>query len=342
MSVKPQILVFGPLFALIMGLFLSETAAQEPTRCTCEKPEGHAPIGVMGDHAHDEGESMISYRYMFMDMDGNRSGSHRIGNTEVLSNYMVTPTDMEMHMHMLSFMYAPIDDFTLMAMFPFTEISMNHLTRAGTTFKTQASGLGDIQITGLWKLLDGRSHRAHFNAGVSLPSGSIDERDDTPAGAQSKLPYPMQLGSGTVDLRPGLTYSGEHERVSWGSQAIGTVRLGENDNDYTLGDRFDASMWGAYAPSDWLSGSLRIAYQHWGNIDGADPDLNPMMISTADPDLRGGTRWDLGIGMNFYVPEGPMEGFRLAGEMLLPFYQDLDGPQLETDLTLVFGAQMTF
>ena len=109
MSVKPQILVFGPLFALIMGLFVSEAAAQETTRCTCEKPEGHAPIGVMGDHAHDEGESMISYRYMLMDMDGNRSGSHRVGNTEVLSNYMVTPTDMEMHMHMLSFMYVPVE-----------------------------------------------------------------------------------------------------------------------------------------------------------------------------------------------------------------------------------------
>ena len=194
----------------------------------------------------------------------------------------------------------------------------------------------------LWKLLDGRSHRAHFNAGVSLPSGSIDERDDTPAGAQSKLPYPMQLGSGTVDLRPGLIYSGEYERVSWGFQAIGTIRLGENDNDYTLGDRFDASMWSAYAPNDWLSGSLRIAWQSWGNIDGADPDLNPMMIPTADPDLRGGERLDLGVGMNFYVPEGSLENFRLAAELLFPLYQNLDGPQLEADLTLVFGAQMTF
>lgn len=340
---KEYFLAFTLIF--LANPFVAKTIAQEisePVRCSCEKPEGHAPIGVMGDHAHDEGESMLSYRYMSMDMDGNRSGTRRVGNTEVLSNYMVTPTDMEMHMHMLGFMFAQSDSLTLMAMVPFTEVSMNHLTRAGTTFKTRASGLGDIQVAGLWKLLDGRTHRAHLNMGMSLPSGSIDERDDTPAGAQSKLPYPMQLGSGTVDLRPGVTYSGELDRVSWGTQALGTVRLGENDNDYTLGDRFDTSVWGAYAANDWVSGSLRIAWQRWGNIDGADPDLNPMMIPTADPDLRGGERWDLGIGVNFYVPSGSLEGFRLASEVLIPLSQDLDGPQLETDVALVFGAQMTF
>ena len=67
-----------------------------------------------------------------------------------------------------------------------------------------------------------------------------------------------------------------------------------------------------------------------------------MMVPTADPDLRGGERLDLGVGANLYVPEGAMEGFRLAAEVLFPLHQDLDGPQLETDLTLVVGAQMTF
>ncbi len=337
------ILVF--MLLTLMGPFISNAGAEtdrEDFRCSCEKPEGHAPIGVMGDHAHDEGESMISYRYMFMDMSGNRSGTNRVGNMEVLTDYMVTPTDMEMHMHMLSFMYAPNDFLTLMTMLPFKEISMEHLTRAGTTFKTHASGLADVQVAGLWKLLDTNKHRAHLNTGISLPSGNIDERDDTPAGAQSKLPYPMQLGSGTVDLRPGLTYTGDYERFSWGTQAMGTVRLGENDNDYTPGNSFDATTWGAYAANDWVSASLRLAYQNWGNIDGADPDLNPMMIPTADPTLRGGERWDIGLGINLYVPEGTMQGLRLASELLFPVYQNLNGPQLESDLIFVVGAQMTF
>ncbi len=39
------------------------------------RADGHAPIGVMGDHMHHKGEWMLSYRYMHMDMEGNRIGT---------------------------------------------------------------------------------------------------------------------------------------------------------------------------------------------------------------------------------------------------------------------------
>src|SRR6056297_729110 len=42
------------------------------------RADGHAPIGVMGDHRHKTGEVMLSYRYMFMDMRGNRTGDDSI------------------------------------------------------------------------------------------------------------------------------------------------------------------------------------------------------------------------------------------------------------------------
>ena len=35
----------------------------------------HAPIGVMGDHMHKQGEMMISYRMMNMEMSGNIQGT---------------------------------------------------------------------------------------------------------------------------------------------------------------------------------------------------------------------------------------------------------------------------
>ena len=37
---------------------------------TAARPDGHAPISVMGDHMHAMGEWMVSYRYMTMDMEG--------------------------------------------------------------------------------------------------------------------------------------------------------------------------------------------------------------------------------------------------------------------------------
>ncbi|MDE0514442.1 MAG: transporter, partial [Gammaproteobacteria bacterium] len=38
----------------------------------------HAPIGVMGDHMHEKDEFMLSYRFMHMDMQGNRAGTDSI------------------------------------------------------------------------------------------------------------------------------------------------------------------------------------------------------------------------------------------------------------------------
>ena len=315
--------------------------------CTCNtlhaqnhggRADDHAPIGVMGDHTHHEGEGMLSYRYMFMDMDGNRSGSNRVSTQDVLNQFMVSPEDMDMHMHMLGAMYAPTDSLTLMLMIPFIELSMNHQTRSGMRFKTRTQALGDISLTGLIKVWNNDDHFLHLNAGVSLPSGEIDSRDDTPAGAQMKLPYPMQAGSGTVDLLPGITYRGYEDAWSWGAQLRGTIRLGENDNDYTLGNRVQTTAWLGYLIAPEVSTSLRVNYERWGNIDGADPDLNPMMVPTADPDRRGGSRFDLGFGVTTLA----FEKSRLAVELLLPTYQDLDGPQLETDLQLIIGLQQSF
>lgn len=304
------------------------------------RPDSHAPIGVMGDHLHKSGEWMLSYRYMRMQMDGNRSGTNSLSAQQVLDQgYMVTPLEMTMEMHMFGAMYAPSDDVTLMVMIPFVRNEMDHLTGMGANFTTSSDGLGDVSVTALWRMHEDDLDRAHLNLGFSLPTGSIDERDATPANPDAKLPYPMQLGSGTVDLILGGTWTRLAEGYSLGGQALATLRLGENDEDYTLGDRYQASVWGTYPLSRGTTVSLRLAYNAVGNIDGADPELNPAMVPTADPNLRGGQRVDLGLGLNFLNGSGNLSGLRLAGEILFPIYQDLDGPQLETDSTLILGLQ---
>lgn len=308
------------------------------------RPDGHAPIGVMGDHTHSAGEIMFTYRFMLMDMDGNRIGTKKVSNQRVLRDFMVTPTDMQTQMHMFSLMYAPTDYITLMGMLPYVKKEMNHLTRMGTRFKTETEGLGDIKFAGLIKIFDNYSQRVHITAGLSLPTGSIDKKDRTPAGPNQQLPYPMQLGSGTWDLLPAVTYLGQYKAVSWGSQISGVIRLGENDRDYTLGDQFDATAWGAWDWFNWVSTSYRLDWSSWGNIDGADPALNPAVVPTADPKLRGGDRLDMLFGLNFLVAEGPrfIQGQRLAVEFGFPVFQDLNGPQLESDWVLWLGWQYAF
>ena len=314
----------------------------DPDKWSSSRPDGHAPIGVMGDHAHQKGEFMASYRYMFMNMDGNRDGTNSISDSEVLQDFMVTPVDMTMDMHMFGAMYGVSDNLTVMAMVPFVSKEMEHLTRMGTRFTTNSEGIGDIKTTALYTIFDKDKQRVHLNLGVSFPTGSINERDDTPAGEDQILPYPMQIGSGTFDLLPGITYLGQSGKGSWGAQALTTLRLGKNDNGYRLGNQYQLSGWISRNWTDWLSTSLRLTGKTWGDIDGADDRLNPMMIPTADPELRNGTQINLGFGVNLYAPEGNLKGSRVAMEFELPILRDLDGPQLETDWQLTLGLQSSF
>lgn len=312
-------------------------------------PDSHAPIGVMGDHTHDKGELMLSYRYMRMDMDGNRDGNNRVSAQEVLNDFLVTPLRMTMDMHMFGAMYAVNDKLTLTGMLPYLKLSMDHVTRNGTTFTTESEGIGDIRLGGLYKFFDRNGQRWHGNFSLSVPTGDIDPEDTTPMGPNSELPYPMRLGSGTYDIMPGITYLGQSTGPwSWGAQGLATIRLGRNSEGYALGDTYMASSWLARRLSSSVSASARLNWSRWDNIDGADEDLlvtNPMngidIVPTARPDLRGGRRTDLGLGVNYLFRSGYFKGHRLALEYSMPVQQNLDGPQLETDSILTVGWQKT-
>ncbi len=310
----------------------------------------HAPIGVMGDHIHKAGEWMLSYRYMTMSMDGNLDGGDSLTARQITGTmmspgqYMVAPQSMDMEMHMFGAMYAPSDTLTLMVMLPYLHNEMDHVTRMGVRFTTESRGWGDAKATALLSLYQSRdgAHRLHANLGVSLPTGSIDERDDTPAQRNAKLPYGMQLGSGSVDLLPGVTYNGFADNVSWGAQLAMTLRSDYNDNDYRLGHRAQLSGWLAHSFSSALSSALRLTHTAWGNIDGARDDLNPMMVPTADPDAQGGERSELSLSVNYLFLKGAAKGHRLALEYSEPVYQHLDGPQMALDSTLTAGWQYAF
>jgi hypothetical protein len=340
-------------FLIVSALFSITVIADTSVRA-----DSHAPVGVMGDHLHQQGEWMLSYRYMLMEMDGNLDGTNSLSTDQVLEDYMVAPENMTMEMHMLGAMYAPSDDLTLMIMAPFISNEMDHTVQMmqmdggmgmmsmprRSAFTTETGGMGDLKVSSLFRLKETDNSTLILNAGLSLPTGSIDEKDETgmSMGKKVQLPYSMQLGSGTYDLMPGLTYNVKQPDYSWGAQAIATIRLSENDNDYTLGDRLMMTAWYARPFAEHFSWSLRTVYEHWGDVDGEDKNLNPMMkmkVPTADPDLRGGERIDIAAGVNWILPSTSTS--RLALELIKPIYQDLNGPQLETDYSLVLGLQLS-
>lgn len=344
----------------VLGLLGAAGLAQAHEDWEGARADAHAPIGVMGDHVHKQGQWMVGYRYMPMHQEGLLDGSDSVSKLATYSSkdtggygYHNAPKDMDMAMHMVEIMYAPTDRWTLMAMLPYITMDMSselhaHGDAAPVPYDMESDGLGDIALSGLFRLTPVNSvHQAILNLALSLPTGSITEKDSMPHGhdgapMQMRMEYPMQLGSGTYDLKPGLTYTGQGERWSWGAQGIATIRTGENDEGYTLGNRTDLTGWVAYGWTPAVSTSLRLAAASWGNIDGQDKQLSPTMSPAADPRAQGGDRVDVGVGANFYVPEGPLRGHRLGLEVLLPVAQRLDGPQLETDWAAVLGWQYAF
>jgi len=309
------------------------------------RPDGHAPISIMGDHTHSKGELMFSYRYMYMNMEDLKKDNDDINFGDVLvpngGDYMVTPTKMPMHMHMLGAMYAMSDKVTLMMMLNYLSSDMDHLTAMGGKFSTESSGFGDTKIAALYKFFNKKRQRLHGEIGISIPTGSIDITDVTPASSPNEtiLPYPMQIGSGTVDGTFGLTYLGQASTISWGSQFKSIVRFGENSNDYTLGNRYILNSWFAVKTSNWLSFSVKTEGMVIDRISGANPNLNPAMVTTADTDNSGGTYLNAGLGLNTYISKGTFKNLRLGVEFAIPVYQKPNRIQLKQKETITLGLQ---
>lgn len=328
----------------------------------------HAPIGVMVDHRHKKGEWMTSYRYMYMDMSGNRDGTDSLSPEEIATGVAnpfanpsmmpptlrVVPTDMPMQMHMIGGMYGLTDRITLMAMGMYMTKEMDHITfqgPMGTTrlgeFTTETSGIGDTTIGAIIGLDDGSYEHRQINLGIalSLPTGSIDETDQilTPMGTtpSPRLPYPMQLGSGSFDLKPSLTARSRTGKWSYGAQASAIIRLDKNDEGYTLGDAAEATGWLAYEPEPWVSISGRLKARSVGQNDGDDA-LIRAPVQTADPANHGGETVEALVGINLAGQSGWQKGHRLAAEIGVPVMRDLNGPQMETDLTFTLGWQRAF
>ena len=323
---------------------LAWTSADTPK----SRPDSHAPIGVMGDHGHKTGEVMLSYRFMTMDMQGLQSGTTAVETAEVLKDFMMAPTTMQMQMHTLGAMFAPHDKLTLMAMANYRILRMEmegaHLHTEGHHghpvghHVMSSSGFGDAKLEALftfWK----RPHLTLLgNIGVSLPTGSISQKGDN----EALLPYPMQLGSGSFEARPGATLFGYHGNWSYGSQLRGQFPLHTNSQEYRHGNTFIITTWGARRLSDWLSLSGRLFFTHSGHITGSHPELNPLMSPNHRPDGRGGQRLYLAISSHLMVPTGIFAGQRLAVEFQMPLYQNLTGTQLKTRWWLILGWQYAF
>jgi nitrous oxide reductase accessory protein NosL len=305
-------------------------------------------------HTHPAGMWMLTYKLMHMNMSGLRSGTSDVDLNDIgfkrdkPYNYMMIPTDMTMDMHMFMLMYGITDRLTVMAMANYQVNSMGMLMDMGPgkmitrEDPMTTRGIGDTELRGIYRI----NKYLVGSLGLGLPTGSIDEAV-VMMRKTYRAPYDMQLGSGTYDLKPALTYNAlsDDAKWNWGGQVMYTYRIGTNKNGYSLGDNLKATGWLQRAIGP-LSSWVRLAFNDTGRIHGKDPEIDKLIhpvtgmgapTPDADPDNYGGQRLDGLIGVSYQ--KGSVS-FGVEGGA--PLYQYLNGLQMKTTWILNAGVQLMF
>lgn len=339
------------------------------------------PAGVMFGHMLGKaGDIMLGYRYMWSSQSGSiLDGDQPSPDSKTVVSgcdrrpCYLAPSNMTMSMHMLDLMVAPADWLTLMLMPQFVDMDMRvrALNEAPPPPNSHAShhiqnghetgGIGDLGMYALFRLFDVHHHHVHFTSGFSAPVADVNIHLRRNHGTDGGfIDYGMQLGSGTWDFKPSLTYTGSSDNVSWGAQLGGIIRMeSRNSSGYRLGNMFQATSWGSYRLNQWLSASVRGIYTFQGSIagqySGANSDTTNPIYNTDGtttsilkfgpqdyPHNVGGRFWDAGFGINVNVPRGNLAGNRISLEWLQPLYSDFNGYQLDRDGALNLTWQYSF
>ncbi len=299
------------------------------------------PSGVMISHVHEKGQWMFSYRYMSMNMGNMLSGTEKVSDDRIFSDYLMSSGNMHMNMHMLMAMYGLSNRLTLMGMLNYNNSTMEMKMLSGTSHThngvssdemdntVNAAGIGDLKIHALYGLINGNRHHLLLSVGFNIPTGKINlEGKTNTMYADQRLPYAMQAGSGTYDLMPTVNYLFQKGRISWSSQISSMIRTGYNNVGYRLGNEVSTNHWLALRWAKNFSSSVRMEYSASEYIKGRDKTLYSGYEPAANPYNYGGKRMTGFVGTNFHFVKGFLKGNRICVEYGLPLYQNLNGPQM--------------
>ncbi|MCC0015175.1 MAG: hypothetical protein H6878_02605 [Rhodobiaceae bacterium] len=321
------------------------------------------PAGVMGAHLTPRGKTMVMYSSRWMHGEGLLMGTQEVSPEYVALNIAnvnappatvrMVPLSMNMNMQMLGLSHGLTQRLSISAATSYVFKEMETLTFAGMSGDTRlgtktnsTEGLGDSRIAATFQLYRNRSSALNAGLGLSLPTGSITERINPlmPNGSigDVRAMYGLQLGTGTVDLLPNLTYLGNRGKFGYGIAYRGRIALqDENSEGYRWGDRHAVTAWLSYALSPALSGTARVEASTEDAIHGADPNIDGAGRGS-NPAFYGGERIELFAGFNLRgkAPGGHMA--RLAGEIGMPVYENLNGVQLSRDWVAQLTGSLRF
>ncbi|MFY0672269.1 MAG: hypothetical protein JXQ87_02625 [Bacteroidia bacterium] len=299
------------------------------------------PISIMGAHVHKKGSFMGSFQSGFMSMKGMKEENRLLTESDLSNRYMMYGKKMNMSMHMFMTMYGVSDRFNIMVMGHYMSCNMTMTHNMGTMqheMSSQANGFGDLRISGLYELLDAENIQLIAQIGASIPTGSIENRNQISNNPHNKLGYAMQFGSGTYDCFSSLSFTRTLPAYSIGLQGFALLRNGVNDQGYTLGNQFTTSVWAGKRVLDGLVIGVNINAQSFGSIAGLDAEMDRMSIS-GNPQNSGYQR----VVSSAYFGYSPFEKYAVTinGEVSVPIYENVEGIQMSLNQVFTVGVKFS-
>ena len=305
------------------------------------------PSGVMISHVHQKNEWMLSYRFMRMNMDGILNGSNAMSDNEVFNSYTAVPKTMQMNMHMLMVMYGLTNKITLMGMFNYNSNYMKMSMKMGNSMHNHtmnSSGFGDAKITALYSLVKKSNSQFLLSLGLSIPTGNINlkGKSNSMMYPNERYPYNMQLGSGTFDLMPCISYLTQKNKWFFSSQLLSTIRTSNNSVGYRYGNDLTFNSWTAWQWLSFISSSLRIESSISEKITGIDTTLNQFTEISANTSNYGGKKIYGYLGSCVQPQKGFLKNTKLSFEYGLPLYQNVNGIQMKQTHNLNLAFNLIF
>jgi len=306
-------------------------SAQEPEHTwTADRPDGAAPGGIFADQTLDKGALELSVSYNKSDLDGIKFETDYLTTDQTLDLFEIAPLTLATDLVELRIAAGLTEDVTLVARSGFVSKRREQVTPE-TYFVVESQDMADTEVQLLWNAYNQGPVKAHLQAGVLIPTGSVEESADVAGIRSGILPYDMQTGGGSFAVMPGATIQMQNGVGTVGLQFVGRIYVGENSRGWRPGNSAEANAWAAYKFNDYFAVTGRIRTLGWAAIEQADEDLDPFRDPGELASSYGGVRVDAPVGLSIRMPSGPLAGHRMSLEWVSNVHETLDGPWLAAD-----------
>jgi hypothetical protein len=174
------------------------------------------------------------------------------------------------------------------------------LKKDGTEENVFIQGMGDMKAQAVYSIYQAGTHRFEASGGTTIPTGATDL-----IGPNGKpLSSRNQLGSGTFDLVPGVSYTFTKGGWELGNRIEAVLHTGKNSSGYTNGDEFTETISANYLVFPFLAPSLQFNLKNRQRKTTDHPEFGSSSSSVNQRQRRDQTTGDVLPG-----PSSPQDSF---------------------------------